>query len=398
MKTRTQKRKPRQKVSRSLSGFAEARKSHVDLMADIQSHVVSQAAKSNTREDHKIHVSELVKSDFCPRRLFYKVTKADRTDVEPSAGHRMEMIWAAGNAEHAKWQRWLQEMGMLWGNWKCQVCGHVLEETEQPDGCPSCGYALWLYDEAHLEVPSSYLVGHSDGAVPDREVLVEVKSFSVGTVRIENPSLVKEHTHKVNGKTLVDQEGLWNAIKRPLPGHLKQGMFYLWMCKQMGLPYTRILFIYENKTTQATKAFDIKYSERMIREELAALEDVVVFAEEGVVPKRPALFDKNSKPCNACPFRTLCWENDDHDREETSEVSPRRPRTRSRATGGEAEVHAARATRDSDPSGPGRHHRTRRPRTAQDDDAADSVGRAPRRATRDGRGRRTLGRSRDGEG
>lgn len=370
-------------------------------MRDIQTHVVS--SNTSNREDHKIHVSELTKKNLCARRLFYKVTKAERTDVEPPAGHRMELIWAAGNAEHAKWQRWLQEMGVLWGNWICQVCGQVIEDSEEPKGCKSCGYDLWQYDEAHLEDPQYPLVGHSDGAVPSRKALVEIKSFSAGTVRIEKPDLVKKHTHKVDGKTITNVEGMWNEIKRPLPSHLKQGMFYLWMTKRMGLDYDSILFIYENKTNQATKPFEVKYSDRAIREEIQVLEQVEEAAAAGVAPSRPTLFDKNSKPCDSCVFRTMCWEsNADEERveraEASAEVPARRSRKRSSETGGEAEVRLARPSRTGDAPGAERHHRSRRPRSAEPDDRDDSVGRAPRRAVGDGRGRRTLGRSRDGQG
>ena len=405
-KTRTRKRPARQKVSRSLAGFADARKSPLDLMKDIQTHVVAQGAKNQgLREDHLIHVSEVVKDDACPRRMYYKVSKAERTDPEPPAGHRMELIWAAGNAEHEKWQRWLQEMGELWGHWVCQACGNVVENSIQPETeCGVCGVYVWRYDEAHLQDDDYHLVGHSDGAVPRLNTLVEVKSFSVGTVRMENAQLVKDHTHKVDGKTLVDHEGLWNAVKRPLPTHLKQGLFYLWIAKRMGLPYDRIVFIYENKTNQATKPFEVKYSERMIKEHLQVLAEVDSALYTGEPPKRPALFAKDSKPCNACPFRTLCWGDDEEkDRGDsgtaaTAEVPGRRPRSRSRTSGREAAVRTPGQAGPGDPEGPRRRHRTRGSGPDDADDRTDSVDRAPRRSIGDGGGGRAVGRSGDGEG
>lgn len=402
-RTRTRKRPASQKVSRSLAGFAEAKKASIDLIREIQTHVVSKSAQEDDhREPHKIHVSEIVK-DTCIRRLYYKVTEAETTDVEPPAGHRMEMIWAAGNAEHAKWQQWLQEMGLLWGNWICKHCDTVHPNQEQPAMCTECGWDRFTYDEAHLEDALYRLVGHSDGAVPSMETLVEVKSFSAGTVRMENPGLLKEHTHKVDGKTLTDIEGLWRAIKRPLPSHLKQGMFYLWLCQRMGLPFKRIVFIYENKTNQATKSFDVKYSERLIANEIKVLEDVETYAAEGVVPARPALFDKSSKPCNACPFRTMCWETDEEEARgegaaPSTEVPARRSRTRSRTTGGESEVRPSRPSRRGGAEGTGGHHRSRGSRTGATDDRDDSVGGAPGRATRDGRGGRALGGRGSGQG
>lgn len=396
-----QPRKRQQKVGRGLKGFADAKKTNIDLLKDIQSHVVAEGNKNAGagRESHKIHVSELVKSHACPRHLTYKITKVEPTDPPAAAYHRLEMIWAAGNAEHEKWQRWLKEMGDLWGSWRCMTCTHEWEALS-PSECTECGSSLLEYREVDLDVESHYLVGHADGAVPRLETLVEVKSFSVGSVRMDDAKLVSTHTHKVDGRTLVDHEGLWNAVKRPLRSHLKQGMMYLWMCKQLGMPFERITFIYENKTTQATKTFEVKLSERFIREHLDVLEEVLEHAKNGTLPKRPALFDRESRPCKDCVFRSTCWEEETSDNhgEESAAVPSRRPRSRSEETGGEAEVRTARQAREGSAAGSRRHHRTGRPQSDRDDDAADQVGRAPRRATRDGRGRRAVGRSGDGQG
>ena len=101
------KKPRRQKVTNpGLKGFADAKKPSVDLLRDVQSHVVAQGVKNAGagRESHKIHVSELVKDTSCPRHMFYKVSKTEPSDPPAPAYHRMEMIWAAGHQEHAKWQ------------------------------------------------------------------------------------------------------------------------------------------------------------------------------------------------------------------------------------------------------------------------------------------------------
>ena len=36
----------------------------------------------------------------------------------------MENVFAEGHAIHAKYQTWLWEMGVLFGDWLCLDCGH----------------------------------------------------------------------------------------------------------------------------------------------------------------------------------------------------------------------------------------------------------------------------------
>ncbi len=398
------RRKTVQKVQPGLRGFADTKKPHIDLIRDVQQHVVAEATKNAGagRENHKIHVSEVIKDSSCARHLYYKITKELPTDNPPPAFHRLEVIWAAGHDAHHKWQNWIREMGDLYGSWHCLQCEYDWEDTSPP-ACVKCGGVLLRYDEVNLEIPSLYLVGHADGAMPSREALVEVKSFSVGSVRYENPKLVAEHTHKIDGKQVIDHEGVWNDIKRPLKSHLVQGLTYLWMCKNSGDPqltrYQRIIFIYENKTTQATKTFEVKLSERHLTEHIETLALVVRSAENGVPPRRPGAFAPDAKPCNACVFRTKCWGETSGDSETTGAAVPAgRPSPGGEAEGGVAAVHPAETTAGDDPRGPRRHHGPGRSRPDRDDDSTDQVGRAPRRAGGDGRGRRAMGRRVEGEG
>jgi CRISPR/Cas system-associated exonuclease Cas4 (RecB family) len=399
---RSAKSKPRsrtQKVKPGLRGFADAKKPSVDLLRDIRAFVVAQEAQhgNDNREKRKIHVSDLTKDDPCPRRLYYRVSGEVDTDVPKTATAQLIAIWSAGTAEHEKWQRWLQQMGDLWGSWTCLVCEHKWQDTS-PEECPECYSALLRYDEVELEDTEYPLVGHADGAVPRLNALVEIKSFAVGSVRVEDPRRVAEYTIKHEGKTLIDQEGLWKSLKRPLKSHLAQGTLYLWMCQRVGLPYDRIIFIYENKTNQATKTFEVRLTQRAMAEPLALLAAVKDAVTTGDTPDRPRNFAPDALPCRECPFKTKCWGDNDDDRSASAAVPARRPRTRSEAPGGEAEVRPSATSAGADSGGAGRHHRTRRPVAGGDDDAADSVGRAPRGATGDGGGGRAVGGSGDGEG
>ncbi len=395
-------RKTRQPVGNALRGFVEARKSsNITILSEIRTHVVAEGNlhAGEGREAHKIHVSELVKSDRCPRRMYYKVSRLNPTDLPKGAYHRLEMIWAAGHAEHAKWQKWLREMGVLYGTWRCMLCRHTWATTS-PKHCPNCGEdeEFLEYLEVELEDPQYPLVGHADGAVPSRKCFIEIKSFSAGTVRVEDPKRVKEYTvETTDGKSILDHEGLWKSINRPLRSHLNQGVMYLWMAKRMGLDFESIVFIYENKTTQDTKAFEVSLSDRIAREFVEILEEVDEAVSQGVVPERPEGFKPDGRPCNECPFKTHCWSDDDTSTT-SARVQARRSRSRSSETGRASEVRAARASRGEASEGARGSDRTRRSRVHGPDDRDDSVGRAPERATRAGRGGRAPRGSGDGEG
>jgi CRISPR/Cas system-associated exonuclease Cas4 (RecB family)/rubrerythrin len=398
-RTRPKPRRRNQPVKEGLRGFVDAKKTHVDLIKDVQTHVVAQGVKNNNvgRESHKIHVSELVKDTSCPRHMYYKISKTEPSDVSGGAYHRLEMIWAAGHDAHHKWQRWLKEMGDLWGSWLCLQCTHAWDDLA-PEACPECGGVLLEYKEVNLEDPVYPLVGHADGAVPRLDALIEVKSFAVGTVRVENSKLVSEHTHKIDGRAVIDHEGLWKDIKRPLKGHLVQGLMYLWMADRMGLPYHKIIFIYENKTTQATKTFEVSYSERFVRVYFDILDEVMAAVEDGVPPPRPALFAPDGKPCKDCVFRTDCWSESDDAGSQAPAVPPGGSVSGGEEAGGEAAVRPSRPSRSSDPGRPRRRHGPGRPRTDEPHDRDDPVGRAPRDSVGARRGGRAVGGSSDGEG
>ena len=36
--------------------------------------------------------------------------------------------------------------------WKCSVCGYIVEDTEPPQTCPSCGHPQKYYEPANLDV------------------------------------------------------------------------------------------------------------------------------------------------------------------------------------------------------------------------------------------------------
>ncbi|MDX3260734.1 hypothetical protein PV336_16055 [Streptomyces sp. MI02-2A] len=367
-----------------MAALAETKKNKTVLLGDIHAHLLAQHEKPTDRRQDIIHPSEMAKADWCPRQTYYRLA-----GVSPEKGRnfsaQLEAIFEEGHGIHAKWQKWLQQMGRLWGKWVCPVCG----DWEMGNGgrltCQSCRNrtslaALPVYLEYHevpLQAESEFLIaGHEDGAVEDLNALIEIKSIGIGTVRFDNPELLREYTVKTeDGKTVTDLDGLWKSIRRPFGSHIRQTQVYLRLCKEMGLPYDKVIFLYEYKATQAHKEFVIKYNPEISEPLFETALDIKYALKKGKPPPRPDFTGQDTKTCKECPFFTACWgaENVEIRGEEglgsskdTQSEGDQETGTRGPVPAGQAGGRRPRTSRGS--------HRTKRQRTHDVVREDDSVG------------------------
>lgn len=396
-------RSNRRKPTGALAALAESKKSTSTLLADIQQHAVKKNLEDTSRRQDIIHPSEMAKEDWCPRATAYRVSGLQPSNPEKVHGYRLLTIFQEGHDIHSKWQTWLAEMGRLWGKWGCPVCESTAWATSINGGGPFCASCAakdikvrMHYREVSLDAEDKWLIcGHADGAVPDQKAFIEIKSIGVGTLRIEEPDLVRKHTHKTDeGKSVVDLDGLWKGIKRPLKSHRKQAGIYLAIAKYLGWPYDRMIFIYENKGNQDTKEFVVKNPDESVEELLDTALDIKWAVENNRTLPRPAGFTKETKPCKECPFLTWCYAGEEEDAESQPEPDAadgaRVPRSQAK-TGPAADLHAEQAGRRVPRSARG-SHRTQRQRPDAGDDSVHEVGRVSEHATGSGRGRRTVRR------
>jgi len=248
------------------------------------------------RSQDILHVSELSRSDFCPRAAYYRISGAPLLVPAKENSARLQAIFEEGHDVHAKWQRWIRRLGVLYGRWKCQVCGHIWLGTS-PTSCPGrltlprhgepyiakCHATKWqiIYLEVPLYNKDLNLGGSGDGQLDNEEgPWVEIKTIGQGTVRQDAPSLLKEHTYKVvevadrdeplaKVRTLVDLDTLWKDLRSPFPSHLRQGNIY---CALAGVD--QCIFVYEFKPNQARKDFVVKASPRIYEPLLQKAEDL----------------------------------------------------------------------------------------------------------------------------
>jgi hypothetical protein len=214
----------------------------------------------------------------------------------------MNNAFSEGHTIHEKWQRWLWEMGVLFGDWKCMDCGHRYGALA-PKCCQFCRSERLRYVELPLRRHQLLVEGHADGAVHDLDGwdgLVEVKSIGIQTLRFEAPRLY--NLYQDEGQTLED---IWWKINRPFASHIKQAQLYLWMAWPR---YEEMCFIYESKFNQDTKEFVISYNKDMIAPLIETAREVSHGVRAGVAPDRPLWAeDPDGKVCKSCEYRRTCW-------------------------------------------------------------------------------------------
>lgn len=251
-----------------------------------------------------IFPSEMSKTDWCPRATYFRMSGKPDPSSKPS--FTLENVFAEGNSIHSKWQNWLSETDKLWGDWKCYRCAAHVKNSLKPEGsafnspygaCVGTDWVNikftwsvdplnpekyehdWRYKEVTLRSNSLPVGGHADGALTEHNILIELKSLGIGSLRFEAPKLLEENTYVVDGKKIIDIDGVWKNFHRPLTAHLRQGNIYLWMAKEMGLPFDQIAFIYEFKANQQVKEFVVSMSDEI----LAPIFEKSVIVKEALV-------------------------------------------------------------------------------------------------------------------
>lgn len=276
------------------------------VLPHIERHVMRNPLIDIRPDDHSLkymHPSDMAKADWCGRHDYYRMTGALIEKVpNRNPSFRMENILAEGHTIHDKYQRWLWEMGVLWGMWKCRDCGHTWGALS-PDFCQFCHSDRLRYAEVPMRRERYMVEGHSDGAVHKLggfTGLVEVKSIGIRTLAFEAPRLYNRY---MDGEKAED---IWFEIQRPFATHMRQGQLYLWMSWPA---YEQMVFIYESKFHQQTKEFVVSYNKRYIAPVLEIAREVSQCVRAGFPPDRPEWAeDPEGKICASCEYRRTCWE------------------------------------------------------------------------------------------
>lgn len=314
---------PRRRVTKEdgkLADYSHLKNATGIVIPEVKRVLLDRKHREAERTAHRtsiIYPSEMAKSNWCLRATYYRMS--GRIPRESSSSFTLENVFAEGNAIHSKWQKWLADTGLLWGDWRCTRCAEIVTNSLKPDStlAGSCvgikwvnlneistiGFTQgqliedvpvatqfehdWKYKEVTLSSKSHKVSGHADGALIKHNCLIEIKSVGVGSLRFEAPKLLEDNTHEVNGKKILDIDGIWKNLHRPLLSHVKQGNVYLWMAKEMGLPFDSIVFLYEFKANQQAKEFKVNLSEDILAPMLDNCAAIEYALSKGVPPACP---------------------------------------------------------------------------------------------------------------
>jgi hypothetical protein len=276
----------------ALTAYLDSLRQPDDLFGDIQRHVLKKAAQPSGHRHNVIYPSEVVKNNWCMRATFYRITRGPQPR---STSFTRENIFAEGNGTHTKWQAWLSEMGRLEGEWRCRRCSHQFYAFA-PTACPQCTSMYFDYREIRFNAPDLMLGGRCDGYCPNDKCLIEIKTMGLGGLRYEQPNFVARYEMATEKGTVVDLMRLWKDFRRPLPSAVKQGNLYLYLAREYaGLDVSKILFIYDFKATQESKAFSVAYDDDLARSIVALIRRMADCVTTGTIP------DCSISYTNGCP-------------------------------------------------------------------------------------------------
>jgi hypothetical protein len=262
-------------MEKELKKFLDAKKTETRLLGDIERHLMKRPL--DDRSTTVLHPSEMIKPDFCHRYSYYLMTGGKPKTDKPNL--RLQNIFDEGHYIHAKWQKRFQEMGVLYGKFKCLAC--EITTTGISPECPTCGRTdVMEYKEVTLVDDKLRIAGHTDGWIKGikEDCLIEIKSIGAGTLRFEAPDLLFD----AGG----DLTKAWKNIRRPFRSHLLQGQMYLELAKRMygDEAPNEIVFLYELKADQDTKEFTVKADYEIVARVFYQAEQVIKAVEAEVMP------------------------------------------------------------------------------------------------------------------
>lgn len=331
----------------SIKALLKTYKTESPLAGPVERMLLKQDQWADRRPD-VIHPSELVYSDFCPRALYLRLT-GETPRPAPTRLQR-EAIFAAGHEYHRKWQTWAWDAGILRGLFHCLACETTwFDDAPQActnADCTSTGRRALVYREVPAKDPDLNISGHADGLLLPEPRLLEIKSIGEGTIRMDSPASLREHSHKVDipgdrTRTVVDHRALFESIKHPLGNHVKQVTIY---GRLLGVDKATLL--YEYKATSALKEFNITLRFERVDKEFAAAAKVMA-AVRGETPP-PACAHAGS--CVKCKEFDHVETDEDHATGAPDAGPPRGGRRRNRG-GGPPAVPAPRGVPAADAGG-----------------------------------------------
>jgi hypothetical protein len=260
----------------ALKNFLDAGKSTTRVIGKVERHVLSKPRDAS--RNLELHPSQIVSKQWCHRASYFHLL-GHPPAIEPTT-FRKERIFGEGSDIHTKWQKWFQEMGVLYGMWECKACKHRFWATS-PNICIDCHLSVgFKYKEVPVDVPSLRMTGHGDGWLKGfgDDLMLEIKSVGVGTFLWMD----KQAWMAAN----QDFDKAWNNLKVPFESHIQQVQIYMRLLELAGhesVPQEAVL-IYEAKPNQEIKEFIVQKDGWGINHLIDAAKMIVECVDKGTPP------------------------------------------------------------------------------------------------------------------
>jgi hypothetical protein len=271
-------------VDKKLKKFLDVGKNNTRVLGSVERYIISKPKDLSRRTD-VLHPSEMVDPSWCYRASYFQL-QGQAPISNRTMTLRLASVFEEGHAIHAKWQRWFQEMGNLYGKWYCLECDEMFW------GDVHCHEGPLEYREVPLFYEPLRISGHSDGWLRGlgEPLMLEIKSVGEGTLRWECPELYAEHDYNFN-KT-------WKAITAPFMKHIQQVQIYMKLAELLGyedFPQEAVL-IYEAKPNQEAKEFVVPKSDFGIKHLFDAAQMIVDAVKKG----EPPVCNIKAEGCERC--------------------------------------------------------------------------------------------------
>lgn len=242
------------KPSGALKKFIDVGKKQTRVIGSVERHLLSKP-KDRSRRTDVLHPSEMVSGDWCHRASYFQLLGKEPNSTR-SISMRLMSVFEEGHMIHAKWQKWFQEMGTLYGKWYCSECEEFFW------GGSDCHDGPLEYREVPLFYEPLRMSGHSDGWLKNlgTDLMLEIKSIGIGTIRWEAPELLIEHNNNF--------DAVWKNLNAPFQKHIMQVQIYMKLAELLwgpDVPQEAVL-IYEAKPNQEIKEFVVPKSDFGITE------------------------------------------------------------------------------------------------------------------------------------
>ena len=272
------------KPSKALKSLVDVGKKETRVLGSVERHIISRP-KDQSRRTDVLHPSDMAGKDWCYRASYYHLI--GRTPVNNrNMTLSLAAVFEEGHDIHAKWQRWFQEMGVLYGKWYCPECDAPFF------GGVDCHEGALQYREVPLYYAPLRISGHADGWIVGlgEPLMLEIKSLGIGTIRFEDPGLLKEYDN--------DFEKIWDNLNAPFQKHITQVQIYMKLAELLKMPdYPQeAVIIYEAKPNQKMKEFVVPKSDFGITELFSAAEMIM----EAIKTNTPPPCNIASGGCSRC--------------------------------------------------------------------------------------------------